>query len=138
MLRFRPHHFFCTLGFEGKGYSEGFVKNFEAIADQLRKQGRSGDEIQIEVVAGSDSICAPCPNRAGEVCTTEEKISALDHAHSEILGIRPGDVLTWGEAKERLASRMSVDAHHSACAACSWRSMGVCEAALRRLTEEKK
>ena len=36
MLKFRPHHFLCTLGFQGKGYSPGFVANFQAIADRLR------------------------------------------------------------------------------------------------------
>ena len=34
MLEFRPHHFLCTLGFEGKGYSDEFVRNYYRYADQ--------------------------------------------------------------------------------------------------------
>ena len=30
-LRYRPHHFLCSLGFEGKGYSDAFTANMEAI-----------------------------------------------------------------------------------------------------------
>ena len=30
-IRFRPHHFLCSLGFEGKGYSEAFTANMTGI-----------------------------------------------------------------------------------------------------------
>lgn len=26
-VRYRPHHFLCSLGYEGKGYSEAFTDN---------------------------------------------------------------------------------------------------------------
>ena len=43
MLSFRPHHFLCTLGFEGKGYSDAFTRNMAEIADALRARGAVGD-----------------------------------------------------------------------------------------------
>lgn len=135
-LRFRPHHFLCTLGFEGKGYSEEFVRGYQVIADQLRKRGIEGDNTPIEVVESTDSICQPCPNRQGTSCATEEKIRALDGAHMKVLGIRGGDTLTWGEAKKKIAEKMTVEAHHKACAPCAWRSLGLCEAALVKLQRE--
>jgi hypothetical protein len=134
MLEFRPHHFLCTLGFEGKGYSDAFVANYLKIARSLR-QSADGDDTAIRVVKGSDSICTPCPNRAGERCTTEGKISKLDQAHAEVLGLKTGDILTWGEAKGLLREKMGFDDFHQACAPCSWRSLGLCETALRRLKE---
>jgi hypothetical protein len=137
-LQFRPHHFLCTLGFEGKGYSDEFVRGFQEIADRLRKRGLEGDQTLIEVVENTDSICQPCPNRQGSSCATEQKIRALDEAHLKVLGIRVGEVLTWGEAKSRLARNMTIEAHHRACAPCSWRSMGVCEAALRTLHQQHR
>lgn len=134
MLQFRPHHFLCTLGFEGKGYSEEFVRNFSRIADALRAS-EEGDRTPIRVVPGSDSICDPCPNRLGETCESELRISALDRAHAAILGLVGGQVITWGAAKRLIAEKMSVEDHHRACAPCSWRALGVCEAALVRLQE---
>ena len=39
-VRFRPHQFLCSLGFEGKDYSDAFTANMTAIVlDQLRGPG---------------------------------------------------------------------------------------------------
>ncbi len=131
-IRFRPHHFLCTLGFEGKGYSESFVKNFASIARDLREMP-DGDEQVIEVVKETDSICGPCPNRRQEVCETEAKISALDGAHAKILGIKAGDRITWADAKQAIRERMSPEAFSAACAPCAWQRAGMCERALNAL-----
>jgi hypothetical protein len=136
MIEFRPHHFMCTLGFEGKGYSDEFVRNYGEIADRLRAPDGSGDALEIRVVAESDSICMPCPNRVGRGCATETKIAQLDRAHASVLGLVTGEVLTWSDAKRRIAENMTVEKFNAACAPCSWRSMGVCEAALVRLKNE--
>ena len=135
MLKFRPHHFLCTLGFVGKGYSDEFVENFQAVADGLRKDPL-GDQAMIEVVAHTDSICAPCPNKLEKLCATETKIQKLDAAHAEVLGFTAGDQLTWKEAKERMTQKMTDTAFDSACAPCSWKSMGVCHSALKKLREQ--
>jgi uncharacterized protein len=132
-IKFRPHHFLCTLGFQGKGYSPKFVSNYQTIVDQLT--GPQGDQIPITVVEHTDSICAPCPNKRDKLCTTQDKITALDQSHSEILNIQPGDVLTWGEAKQKIAREMSVEKFNNACSICSWKALGVCEEALRKLIE---
>jgi hypothetical protein len=135
-LKFRPHHFLCTLGFEGKGYSDEFVRNYSGIATLLRETGARGDETLIQVEPAADSICMPCPNRDGQGCLSEPKISKLDHAHARILGLTSGDVLSWSEAKDRIRERMSLEDFHAACAPCSWKSLGVCEAALIRLKNQ--
>jgi hypothetical protein len=131
-IRFRPHHFLCTVGFEGKGYSEAFVENYGRIADELRGTPAS-DGIEIEVVAGTDSICEPCPNRRGSLCETETKIRSLDDAHAKVLGIHAGDRLTWGEAKAKIRKNMTIEKFHAACAPCAWLKAGMCEKALTKL-----
>lgn len=134
-IQFRPHHFLCTLGFEGKGYSQEFVRNFQALADRLRRDP-AGDSVVLEVVGRTDSICAPCPNRQGSLCSTQQKIQSLDDAHAQVLGLKPGDRLTWGEAKARIAARMTDERFDSACAPCGWKALGICKLALDRLREE--
>lgn len=136
-LRYRPHHFLCTLGFQGKGYSDEFVRGFSSIAERLR-EAPGGDDESILVVEHTDSICAPCPNRRGEKCETEEKIQTLDRAHMSILGLVPGEEITWGEAKRRLASRMSLDTFEQACEPCAWKSLGVCRDALAALIRKSQ
>ncbi len=125
---FRPHHFLCTLGFEGKGYSPEFVANYSQIARTLNAPG--GDEQLIQVTHHADAICAPCPNRVDQGCTEIEKIRTLDQAHSAMLGIEPGQVMTWGEAKKLIKERVTLEGFNKACAPCSWKALGVCENAL--------
>ena len=62
-IKFRPHHFMCTLGFRGKGYSLGFVRNYKKIVQQLNDD----EETQIEVVPFMDSTCSACPNKIDEI-----------------------------------------------------------------------
>jgi hypothetical protein len=131
MFEFRPHHFLCTVGFEGKGYSPEFVANYKEIANTLRKPG--GDKIRIRVTAVTDSICAPCPSKRGDLCETQAKIDRLDQAHAQVLELQAGDELTWGEAKAKITEKFSLEKFHHACEPCSWKAMGVCEAALADL-----
>lgn len=125
----------CTLGFEGKGYSPEFVRNYQGIADGLRKS-TDGDATPIRVAESVDAICAPCPNRSGSLCASESKIQSLDLAHARVLGLKVGQTITWQAAKELIASRMGLEDFEQACAPCAWKTMGVCEAALRKVKLE--
>ncbi len=88
----------CTLGFQGKGYSLGFIGNYQKIVQQLN----DNEETKIEVVQFIDSICSACPNNIDEIiCKTQEKISKLDVAHSVVLSLKAGDVLTLKQAKNK-------------------------------------
>jgi hypothetical protein len=141
MLEFRPHHFLCTVGFQGKGYSREFEASYTAIAQQLKgpgfetgyRENSCGNDVKIRVVSRTDSICAPCPSKRGALCETQEKIERLDRAHADVLGIQAGDELTWGEAKKLIAMKFTEEKFESACDTCSWKPMGVCKTALSEL-----
>lgn len=51
-VRLRPHHLLCLLTYVGKGYTPGFVANYDRIA--LRLSLGEG----ILVVDGPDDVCA--------------------------------------------------------------------------------
>ena len=128
-IAFRPHHFLCTLGFEGKGYSPPFVENYRQIVEALHKN----EELPIQVVDGKDSICQACPHQKEGKCTEEEWIQALDGRHRHILNLKPGDILSWKEAQQRLKENMTLEKFHQACTGCQWKSLGICEKALKKL-----
>lgn len=131
-VRYRPHHFLCSLGFEGKGYSPDFTANMSGIVDdRLRAEG--GDDVVIEVVGAADDICVPCPKRRGELCEAQNRIAPLDARHARALGLFLGTRITWGEAKRRMVKRVPPGSLASLCAGCPWLELGVCEAALERL-----
>lgn len=130
-VTFRPHHFLCALGFQGKGYSDAFTANMAGIVDQLR--GPGGDAVEIDVTFQADHICAPCPHRRGTGCENAGKIAALDARHAAALGLRDGDRLTWGEAQARIIARVPEGALAKLCAGCQWLELGLCEQALSDL-----
>ncbi|MCX8507718.1 MAG: DUF1284 domain-containing protein, partial [Rhodobacteraceae bacterium] len=131
-VRYRPHHFLCSLGFEGKGYSEAFTANMSAIVmGRLRAEG--GDATVIEVIGALDDICGPCPKRRGDVCATQDKITRLDEAHARALTLKSGDRLTWGQAKARIRAAVPPGSLKTLCAGCEWEAYGMCELALARL-----
>jgi uncharacterized protein len=130
-IHFRPHHFLCALCFQGRGYSPTFVDNFKAIMAYLNSV--EGEKTSITVVAHTDSICHPCPHRSEKTCTTEEQIALLDHAHAHALAIQANDKLTWHQAKERMAEKITLETFHRICASCSWKEVGICEAVVKQL-----
>lgn len=131
-IRYRPHHFLCSLGFQGKGYSDGFTANMAAIVDEcLRAPG--GDDTLIEVVGATDDICTPCPKRRGALCESQDKIARLDARHARALGLFVGNTITWGEAKRRMVKRVPPGALTGLCAGCQWLDLGLCETALSAL-----
>lgn len=133
-IRFRPHHFLCALGFEGKGYSEDFTANMAAIVDaRLRAPG--GGDVRIEVTATADAICAPCPSRRGAGCASGDRIARLDAAHARALHLAPGDRISWAEAQARMRA-LPPGILQDICAPCQWLALGMCEAALARLQSQ--
>lgn len=132
-IPFRPHHFLCTLGFQGNGYSDGFIQNFQELKNHL--ESPKGGETLLKVTLGRDAICDPCPNVRGSSCLTPQKIHTLDQAHLEALDLDEGDILTWKAAKERIKKHISVNTFHNICAPCSWKTLGVCQKSLETLIE---
>lgn len=131
MIRFRPHHFLCALGFQGKGYSDGFTANMAEIVDRLR--GTGGGDVILQVTPQADAICAPCPHKRGLGCAKSAKITALDKRHAAALGLADGDCLTWDAAQARIRAQVMPGDLQALCAGCAWLDLGLCEAALSRL-----
>lgn len=136
LIYFRPHHFMCTNGFEGKGYSPTFVENFSAISDRLKNKG--GDDVLIQIVETTDDICRPCPHRQGSLCEKQAFIADLDQRHLKALKLSIGQVVSWGEAKKRIVDYISDEAFSPLCRGCEWQDMGICIKALRRLRQGHK
>ncbi|MBA3814679.1 MAG: DUF1284 domain-containing protein [Alphaproteobacteria bacterium] len=111
------------------GYSPRFVDNYNQIVEALQKH----EDLPIHVVSAQDSICHACPQQRLGKCKVEEKVKNLDTRHGQILSLKPGDMVSWREAKKRLKDHMTLEAFHQACAGCEWKGLGVCETALKKL-----
>ncbi|MEM7494736.1 MAG: DUF1284 domain-containing protein [Myxococcota bacterium] len=116
------------------GYSPAFVRNFSRVVSALR--GPQGDQTRVRVIGEADDICAPCPHRRGNGCESQERVLQLDRAHARALGVRPGDVLTWGKARRLIRERISPSRFDTICTPCRWQRLGICRAALKQLRAE--
>ena len=130
ILEFRPHHFMCTLGFRGVGYSNHFVQNYKEIVKVLTKN----EDTLIKVVKHTDNICSACPKKISKTfCTAQDKITGLDFAHNKVLRFTSGEITSWRQAKSRIKKYMSIDKFHESCQSCSWKKFGVCQESLEQL-----
>lgn len=134
IVQLRVHHLLCSLGFEGKGYSPEFVENMWGIVDQLRRD----DSTLVEIVEGLDSTCVPCPRNLGHgQCRQQSIVMQLDKNHTEVLGVKVGEILTYGKVKALIVQHMTMQKFHKACELCAWKNAGMCEKALLKLRNEK-
>ncbi|MCB2138395.1 MAG: DUF1284 domain-containing protein, partial [Rhodobacteraceae bacterium] len=86
------------------------------VMGRLRAAG--GEATVIEVTGAADDICAPCPKRRGNLCTSQDKIKVLDRAHAAALDLTPRERLTWGEARARIRAKVPPGSLRTLCAGC--------------------
>jgi len=103
-ILFRSHHFLCIFNFQGLGYSAQFAANICRIIGRLSTATNN----KITIVNGCDSICKHCPHCGiNNFCVHAVKVAVLDAAYSKILKLKPGDQITWNEAKQRIITNLS-------------------------------
>lgn len=121
-LRF--HHLLCLPLFKGKGYSDGFSVNMQAVKDRLEGSGEA-----VKLVCESDMICANCPNRLPKGCKLDgqdKTVSDKDRLVCELSGIEEKCGLSYFEALERLKSNMKKCDFERLCGECRWNKQGLC------------
>jgi uncharacterized protein len=132
MYKLRGHHLFCLLGYRGMGYSEEYVKNMTRLHQTLRENPNT----LVELVDGPDQLCAKFPNSGIYHCQ-DDHIYVRDAAILEKMGLRIGQVLSWGEIEACIRKAVVPSDIQVVCKTCSWRSYGVCEEGIREIHEGK-
>ena len=128
-LRLRPHHGMCLCFFEGRGYSQGFTAHMGEVLSLLEK-GRD-----LILTDRCDEICTACPNREGERCRTEGKVSAYDRKVLEKTGLSCGIRLSFEEFERLVGSRiLAAGLREEICGDCQWD--GICRNRRSRFSEE--
>ncbi|MCM1329277.1 MAG: DUF1284 domain-containing protein [Ruminococcus sp.] len=115
-VQIRPHHGLCAEFFRGEGYSGEFSQNMAKVLKMLNETDPT-----VSPKAAADLICGHCPNNAGGVCSTEEKVLRYDKKVLEICGIAEGAPIKWSEFR-RLAAEKIVSAGKlgEVCGDCGW------------------
>lgn len=120
-VRLRPHHLLCMLTYVGKGYTSGFVENYDRVAARLN----AGEE-DIELVDGPDDICEGLLCESHAHCFNEGVVQRDETARLSVSALL-GETLTVGKklqatpdflAKMRLA--FAAGEIRPACRGCQW------------------
>ncbi len=121
MIRLRPHHLLCMLTFAGEGYTPAFVANLDAIVRRI-----AGGE-PVDLVDGSDDICAPLAASGDEHCAgasiARRDRAALLALAAEGFALAPRP-LTFDRALfERLRAAFAAGTIRGACRGCEWNDL---------------
>ncbi len=113
-MKLRPHHLFCTLGYQGYGYSEDFVKNMDFITSTL------SPNLQIQLAVGTDDICAHCPKKLGEnLCIENESVLSYDSKVLSTFNLVE-KTYNYGELLDYIKSQATLEKLNYICSDCSW------------------
>lgn len=119
-LALRPHHLLCIGFFQGKGYSEDFVRHMTEIIGQLH-----AEDPPVQLVSCCDELCAHCPHNCGGICRTGEKTARYDAAVLRLCSLREGDCLRWTTLRSLVQQRILAPGRLAeVCADCQW--YGIC------------
>jgi hypothetical protein len=134
----RAHHLLCLLGFQGIGYTAGFIKNFEKVKRLIEQK----PDITIEVVDDCDVICLACPNAQGADCFKgglkyDRTVKEMDRRVMERLDIRPGDKFKAEELFELIKEKIDPEDINDICRGCEFSSLGFCKRGLKNLKSKK-
>lgn len=117
-MRLRGHHLACIQGFTEHGYDPAFTKRLAELAAAWRAGAA------VEVVEGTDDVCASCPWRAGDACDrhpdADASARAQDRAVMALLGLAPGDRTNFATVAATLARPGARQAVAAVCGDCPW------------------
>lgn len=122
-VKLRGHHLLCMLTYEGIGYTERFVRNFDATLRRIQNSE------EIEIVEGPDDICAPLLSDENAVdghCRlkrVERRDTRALEALSGLLGksVSAGShIQITASMLERLREEFKQGRIRSACRNCPW------------------
>lgn len=127
-IKLRPHHLLCMLTYIGKGYSQNFTENYDAIIEKLNEP-----HSMIEIIKGPDDICAPrlCDkDDSCHHCHDSEIIQNDMSALSDIQKIKGFENIAFGHKTalspdiiETLRKEFKNGKIRTACIGCPWHDL---------------
>lgn len=119
-VRLRTHHLLCVLTYVGRGYSDAFVANLNAITERL------GDGESVQIVEGPDEVCGPLLGERDVHCRADRVRQRDRAAASALAGVLHGPVVSGAtfslDAKRLTMLREAFVSGRvrAACEGCEW------------------
>ncbi len=122
-LPLRGHHLLCLLTYQGEGYNQEFILNFNKIAQDLNVKP------EVEIVSGPDAICAGLvgDEGCGQGHCTGASVTRRDDMALKQISACLGQRLDVGARLsltptviERLRQAFAAGEIREVCAGCEW------------------
>ena len=133
MIKIRPHHILCMRAYQGHGYSKNFAQNMENIIKEIKtynkflKTCNNNENINVEIVYSTDSICESCPNKLGENnCETQDKVISIDSKMIKYFFIKEG-IHNYKNLEILVYNNITEDILNDICRDCNWYSIANCK-----------
>lgn len=134
MLKIRPHHILCMRAYQGKGYSEEFNDNMKSVIKSINAYNYFCEttdlnkDNKVEITFNIDSICNKCPNNIdNNLCSSQDKISALDLKVSKYFNIKEG-IYSYKDLEEIIYNNITEEIFDDICQNCEWYKIANCKA----------
>lgn len=113
--KLRAHHGLCLLYFNGKGYSDEFVKNMFDVKHKLDTNPL------VYITSKTDIICRKCPNNINERCNGEDKVAKYDNQVLLRCKLNDGDILPYHSFRNLIYHNIILPGkREDVCGDCSW------------------
>lgn len=120
-VELRPHHLLCLRFFIGRGYDDVFSARMAALQQELWER----PERMVLFAQGGDGLCAVCPHRAGNACSSP-KPSRYDETILRIMDRQIGEAAPFAVWEKLMEERILKPGRLSEiCGDCEW--WGICE-----------
>lgn len=127
-IALRGHHLLCLLGYRGMGYSDAYVDNMTEVYRTLL----ADPQTECELVKGPDQLCA-CFPPDGDYHCEDRTVAERDALILERLGLATGQIVTWADILNRVATSLQPDDLLQICSTCPWLPYGVCQDGVLRV-----
>ncbi len=121
MIKLRPHHLMCTQSYEGRGYSPEFVKNMDAITQELRHTQHP----KIKITFQPDILCSLCPNRKDGGCISNDHVLSFDEKVVYYFNIEEKEY-DYKELIQKMRRESTPEMVKDICGTCSWYRKNAC------------
>lgn len=113
--KLRAHHGLCLFYFNGKGYSDEFVKNMFDVKYLLDKNPL------VYITSKTDIICGKCPNNMNNRCKGEDKVTGYDRRVLSRCNLSDGDILPYHSFRDLIYHNIILPGkREEVCGNCSW------------------
>lgn len=131
-IKLRPHHLLCTQGYSGKGYSDTFVENMNAVVKKLR----GSEPVTIQLTFSTDDLCGSCPHMQGvNLCETNDKVKRFDRKVVEYFHLEEREYV-YQQLVAQIRETMTPEMLADICDGCSWYPISACRANILKNKEK--